>query len=415
MMRKSDEESTESPKPRRSSRRSIPKLGMLLCAVESCESTGETLDGNGVALEFFTLPDKNKVKLRSLWKKAVPGIVGDGMPSQQKVCARHFLDGKPSEEFPFPTLHLGNKQKSYLPIKAQSEQKKVIQRVFIKENPSMIPVITQQEVMPSTSKLDDPRIEESTIKSVTIRIPSSSRTLTASIFKSLEKTKTDPIPVTNDESSRPRRKREHPAAFDDYLMSEDLVDQEDIKPEECGGKLKSSINSFSGNVFPSSSIDSDFEDPGEEEEEESDEWNGDYLRKHAKNRSFNGNHARTFVNSQGVRTLKKFNCETHSGCESSDSSLTERKERSCNCARVLPTYEKLIEETMEQIEALVTVINGLCSTTESMPGDEFEDDEYTLTDDCEEFEEFYDEDEDEPGSSENYQLERTIKAEYDES
>lgn len=71
--------------------------------------TTESCKENGEPYEFFDSP-KNKAK-RLVWSLYVPrnnsfDAFSDKIKTQSKVCERHFVDGRPTREYPFPAKNL---------------------------------------------------------------------------------------------------------------------------------------------------------------------------------------------------------------------------------------------------------------------------------------------------------------------
>ena len=61
---------------------------------------------------LFTFPTKRaNIFGRKKWKKLINRVNSDKSPwtpgKQSRVCSKHFIDGKPTSDNPFPTLHLG--------------------------------------------------------------------------------------------------------------------------------------------------------------------------------------------------------------------------------------------------------------------------------------------------------------------
>lgn len=77
------------------------------CAVPTCSSTEKSTVNQRPVL-FFDMPDGKDRRLRQKWQQAIPELESAVSPAHQKVCEFHFVNGRPTDDSPVPTLLLGD-------------------------------------------------------------------------------------------------------------------------------------------------------------------------------------------------------------------------------------------------------------------------------------------------------------------
>uniref|UniRef100_A0A914VXQ8 THAP-type domain-containing protein n=1 Tax=Plectus sambesii TaxID=2011161 RepID=A0A914VXQ8_9BILA len=102
-------------------RTSSRRTARYTCCVPKCSSDEKSVKPNGRPVLFFDMPEASDRRLRRLWVQAVPELQFAVTPSQKKVCERHFVDGRPTDDHPCPDMCLGDEVADPKPKKRKSE------------------------------------------------------------------------------------------------------------------------------------------------------------------------------------------------------------------------------------------------------------------------------------------------------